>query len=765
MPMNRARPTRSHAAAFSAEPAKARTMDWAPRFGFLPIVIVFVATRLLTVILLRPGGFFGDWSDFYYFKEMAELSDQGYYPYIHFWVEYPPLFPWLVVGAYRLSLLLPAFRHPLFWFQLFTSSLLIAADVGSLCLVRRIGARLWGERRGTECAWLWTGLFLPLYGLAVWFDTLPVFFLLLGLELLLERRPLLAGLATGLGGAAKLIPLLLVPVAARSLRGPRRLALYIVCAILAPVATLVPFWFLGRPMLLASLQGMFTRRSWETVWALADGYYGTGGVPALRDRLLYAASADWSSPSRVPWPLVTLIFSFVYAIVWLVAEQADESRANPLDRARLTLAGFLRQREIEARTADDAVGRARLIVALAGFTVAAFLLFSKGFSQQFTLYLLPFVVLLAPGVTGALLAVALIVNNTLIEGYLFVNLFPTDHWLLRATIIVRTVLLLGFAIYTAGLLVPEIGRHWQKLRRVLWLSAAIASISLTVGFGIRLSGAYWQQTLDQNPKAAAVRALQAEPTDARLLYVGRSIDSFAYAYTRPRPVLVLDDPKLPERRGRDSLHARLMAFAEGAGRIVLVEGGTPEALALSPAATSWIERSFRRVGESEVAGVRLVEYVPRELPRLLEPARFGDEITLVGAELGTASIRAGEPLSVRLFWKASRKPGHDYTVFVHLVVPAPTGAAPGQIVAQRDTQPLGGRYPTTDWQAGESVADELTIDLPSEIAAGEYTLVVGVYDQATGQRLPIAGQPAGRDSLDLGSALGSVRVLAADGTR
>ncbi|RMF04729.1 MAG: hypothetical protein D6768_02525, partial [Chloroflexi bacterium] len=85
----------------------------------------------------------------------------------------------------------------------------------------------------------------------------------------------------------------------------------------------------------------------------------------------------------------------------------------------------------------------------------------------------------------------------------------------------------------------------------------------------------------------------------------------------------------------------------------------------------------------------------------------------------------------------------DYTVFVHLL------DENDQMVAGSDSQPLNGRYPTTIWQADETIPDTHTLPLPQNLPPGTYRLALGLYHQPSGQRLPLelsTGQvdPAGR---------------------
>ena len=92
-------------------------------------------------------------------------------------------------------------------------------------------------------------------------------------------------------------------------------------------------------------------------------------------------------------------------------------------------------------------------------------------------------------------------------------------------------------------------------------------------------------------------------------------------------------------------------------------------------------------------------------------------------------------LNLSLYWRSEAPLPVDYTTFVHLRNEA------GETVAQQDQPPLGGVYPTSLWDPGEIIADEITLTLPPELPPGEYSLVVGLYDFNTGLRLAAPGQP------------------------
>ncbi len=88
-------------------------------------------------------------------------------------------------------------------------------------------------------------------------------------------------------------------------------------------------------------------------------------------------------------------------------------------------------------------------------------------------------------------------------------------------------------------------------------------------------------------------------------------------------------------------------------------------------------------------------------------------------------------LALTLYWLAEERPVAAYKFFVHVYDPQT-----GEIVAQVDTMPQEWRLPTTVWDDGELVADEINLSL-TDVPPGEYDLAIGIYDAETGQRLPI----------------------------
>jgi hypothetical protein len=105
---------------------------------------------------------------------------------------------------------------------------------------------------------------------------------------------------------------------------------------------------------------------------------------------------------------------------------------------------------------------------------------------------------------------------------------------------------------------------------------------------------------------------------------------------------------------------------------------------------------------------------------------WGDAVLLRGYDLQLSA----ESLELTLYWQAQRKMDVSYKVFVHLIDPTT-----GTIVAQDDAVPRRWAYPTILWERDEVVEDTVSLPL-NEVPPGQYRLVIGLYDQATGERLP-----------------------------
>lgn len=111
-------------------------------------------------------------------------------------------------------------------------------------------------------------------------------------------------------------------------------------------------------------------------------------------------------------------------------------------------------------------------------------------------------------------------------------------------------------------------------------------------------------------------------------------------------------------------------------------------------------------------------------------ADFGGQMRLVGYDWS-------EEGQITLYWQALTTMTVDYTTFVHVL------DADGALLAQADSQPQSGAYPTSVWQVDEFVGDVKEIGWMEK---RPLRVVVGVYDLESGSRLFL---PDGTDAVTL----------------
>ena len=123
------------------------------------------------------------------------------------------------------------------------------------------------------------------------------------------------------------------------------------------------------------------------------------------------------------------------------------------------------------------------------------------------------------------------------------------------------------------------------------------------------------------------------------------------------------------------------------------------------------------------------EDIPAEAHRL--DVNFGDKIRLLACQLDKGAVRRGDPLSVTLYWQPLAEMKQDYNVFIHIL------GRDEQVIAQEDTYPGMGSYPTSLWQVGGVIKDTYGMYvLPESKAPSRFRVDVGVYNRSTGEVLP-----------------------------
>ena len=418
-----------------------------------PWLLVLMVQRLGALLLLRPGGFFYDFTEYYTFWRYAQLLAEGFWPYRDFWLEYPPLFPLFNQALYALSLYFPPLPDARFWHHLLLGLSQLPFDVGVVVLLHQIMRRVWDAARAEWAVAVWALLFAPLFLWQSFFDTLPLFGLMLVVWAIIERRPVWAGVGLAFGFLIKLLSVLAIPAAlwvfakgrpASREHAPtywathftrelpdlfsRENGIMLATFLLLVALVIGPLFVIGPEWMTATVRNFGGRGAWQTIWALADGFYGYGQVHGDR----FDPSPDFiTAPSQVPWLLVHALFAVVG--LWLWTRRWRWQQAN-------------------------------VQVAFVAVTVFLFYLWSKGWSPQFTLMLLPWILFLLPNGRGVALVVLLSILmgwETIYYGFV---IYQTDaHWMIITIILLRTAILVGLTALAVARL-RAWGHHNEKVK-------------------------------------------------------------------------------------------------------------------------------------------------------------------------------------------------------------------------------------------------------------------------------------------------------------
>lgn len=365
-----------------------------PNYVIFPLLLL-VGARLVYILAVPISGLVG-YGDFPNFFQLARLPG---WPYINFWVEFPPIFPFLNSLLYRIT----GGQETSYDYLLIF--LLTIVDAINLYLFIRLTNKL---NQGIEERWRIITYLVILIALSYtwwYFDSLAVLGMLLALVCLVEGRDSLSGIAIAFGTLVKLFPIVILVGAWRYL--PKARALRITIISLAIIAIVYGSLWINSPVYTtASLKSQINKGSWETAWALIDGNLQTGNFGPYSERTNpEMASVQTRNPAVIN-PLITLVIFL-----------------------GLGLFVFF-QRKIPG---------ANQLVVFTGFTLCLMFLWSPGWSPQWVLYLLPLILLSLPSRESILLVAALVLVNLLEWPVLLSRGLFTDLWI---TVITRNLILI-----------------------------------------------------------------------------------------------------------------------------------------------------------------------------------------------------------------------------------------------------------------------------------------------------------------------------------
>ena len=700
------------------------------------LIVAMLMMRLLSIITLRVGGYIAETGpDSTYHFQLGRLAASGAYPFVDYWVEYPPFFPWLSVLAYRISTLLPSWIDQRLWFNLVLHGLIVPFDIGNVILIYQLSKRVNGESLAIKSAWLYAILFVPLFVVLGWFESIALFFLLLALCGLLTNRPILAGFAIGLGILVKPYVALIGAVALLIyLRKDKQALIQLGKLIAAGAATLLlgllPFLIAAPQMVLAHLDTLLTLPGWSSPYALIDGVIKHVD-PIVADRFNVALAASPLVPSRVPWEIVTPAFAAIYLVIlWraMRRRQAIGNRASWAEADRLpTQTGQTassqeaaqRERSLGANSIRQSIGRSAL--GLAALTFIVYLLWSKGYSPQWSLYLIAFMCVLMPNLLGAVL-IALLEALYVIEWPITFILLKADASYLTALVIVRTAVIVGLAVFFgAAIFTDADSPRWSTAK--CWAKiGSIAAVLSVMALAIGALPLYAAQRYQADPLRQAVEAIQSNSTPDHANVLFDRVDT----YERLAPFFpgwsTLAALQLGGAADTFS-EQKIQSFSVEKPELwYVLDFGADQKKDQRQAIDQQLTQTLCKVSREFAGAAQVSHFVNAQPDRDLDvTANLENGLRLNRARISHTALKSGEPICLELQWSAASQLPTDYTVFVHVL------DQNGQIVAQSDLPPGGGYAPTSRWPIGQSITDRHGVVLPPTLSAGNYRIVTGLY--------------------------------------
>jgi len=273
-----------------------------------------------------------------------------------------------------------------------------------------------------------------------------------------------------------------------------------------------------------------------------------------------------------------------------------------------------------------------------------------------------------------------------------------------------------------------------------WSSGEVSTAGQAAAMRVELGGIEyaWLFPNDSWRPVAAWIDQRSEPANDAIL--ARAGSRFARLYDGPLEVIALEPDASPEE-----VQALLAdAFARWSGLWHVRYDDLIPRPGLGHADYELAVRTFR-TSAAEFGNVRTARFgvyaedaAEIEFGRApsLSPVgrevRFGTELVLKRTGMTADALRWGQGLGIALEWEALRDLDASYTAFLHLIGPdGRRWAHEDRLIGDRDM------VPTERWVPGEPRVNMRTLQIGPGTPPGEYKLLVGVYDSATGQRLPL----------------------------
>jgi hypothetical protein len=298
----------------------------------------------------------------------------------------------------------------------------------------------------------------------------------------------------------------------------------------------------------------------------------------------------------------------------------------------------------------------------------------------------------------------------------------------------------------------------KAIRIPLIVPAGAMVATLLAGMGLSTYTYFVDPQYDKEDHRAWGKYLteHVRPGDAVLIYPGAVYELYTYYSSSPAPYYGF--PPVLGASAQRTIR-RLEEIGQQYERVWVAHSLTPGWAYHGDVTLDWLEENALQVAHAEFSGhlntfpvyaFSLKPMVSDTLPQEASPLGLdvGGELQLLGVRSIDASVTAGEPLRLSLYWSAARPLTQEYRFTLSVT------DQQGTVWASLDYVPYDGTYPPTAWPVGPIVRDDIDVDLPPGAPPGGYSLNISVYPaDHSGPSLPVR-------ALDSGQLMGLVVPIA-----
>ncbi|MGB0588548.1 MAG: carbohydrate-binding family 9-like protein [Myxococcota bacterium] len=144
-------------------------------------------------------------------------------------------------------------------------------------------------------------------------------------------------------------------------------------------------------------------------------------------------------------------------------------------------------------------------------------------------------------------------------------------------------------------------------------------------------------------------------------------------------------------------------------------------------------------------------------PQVVLDANFDGKVRLVGYDMTSQTVKAGETFEITWHWEALADLKGDWKIFVHF-------ESPGRKRTVHDHQPVAELHPMKKWKKGEFIKDTQRIRVSKDFPNGIARIFIGVFDERAWSersqniRMAVTNKEAVKGSVDKDNRVQAVQL-------